>query len=74
MSSFSPSSHHPLLIFYSTAKLGSDAWIRDLYQLTALRQYADDPAFQEEWRTVKLKAKTKAAAHIQKLTGMNISR
>ena len=52
-----------------TAKLGSDAWIRDLYKLKALAPHADDPAFQEEWHKVKLQAKLRTAALILRLTG-----
>jgi starch phosphorylase len=52
-----------------TAKLGSDGWIRDLYQLSALRAHADDEAFQAQWQEVKLTAKKKAAALIERLTG-----
>lgn len=36
-----------------TETLGSDAWINDLYALTALRDRADDPDFQRRWREVK---------------------
>ena len=38
-------------------------------QVTALRQYADDPAFQAEWRAVKLHAKERTAALVLRLTG-----
>ncbi|KAG1668367.1 hypothetical protein FOA52_004876 [Chlamydomonas sp. UWO 241] len=56
-----------------TAKLGSDAWISDLYKVKGIAQYADDPAFQAEWQDVKMTAKTKAAAMIERLTGVKVS-
>ena len=57
-----------------TAKLGgSDCWIVDLYKLKALKEHADDPAFQEEWRKVKSIAKDRAAALILRLTGIKVS-
>lgn len=52
-----------------TKRLGSDDWILHLDQLRGLTAHADDPAFQAEWREVKLAAKIKAAALIQRLTG-----
>ena len=52
-----------------TSKLGSDSWIRDLYKLKALAQHADDAAFQEDWHKVKLQAKQRTAALVQRLTG-----
>ncbi|GAX74311.1 hypothetical protein CEUSTIGMA_g1760.t1 [Chlamydomonas eustigma] len=56
-----------------TEKLGSDGWIRDLYQLSALRAHADDKAFQAQWQEVKMVAKKKAAALIERLTGVHVS-
>jgi len=56
-----------------TSKLGSDHWIKDLYQLKGLAQHADDAAFQEEWRKVKHTAKERAATMIERLTGVKVS-
>lgn len=51
---------------------GSDGWIVDLYKLKALKEYADDPSFQEEWRGVKTLAKERAASLILRLTGIKV--
>ncbi|GLC34950.1 Acid phosphatase pho1 [Pleodorina starrii] len=56
-----------------TQRLGSDDWILHLDNLRQLGTYADDPAFQEQWRTVKHEAKVRAAALIQRLTGIKIN-
>lgn len=52
-----------------TSSLKSDDWIRDLYKLKGLAPLADDPAFQQQWQQVKVQAKDKAAALIERLTG-----
>ena len=52
-----------------TSSLKSDDWIRDLYKLRGLAPLADDPAFQQQWQQVKVQAKHKAAALIERLTG-----
>ncbi|KXZ53126.1 hypothetical protein GPECTOR_7g1017 [Gonium pectorale] len=56
-----------------TSKLGNDDWILHLDNLRELRKHADDPAFQEQWRAVKQSAKVKAAALIQRLTGVKVN-
>ncbi|GIL74061.1 hypothetical protein Vretimale_4977 [Volvox reticuliferus] len=56
-----------------TKRLGSDDWILHLDNLKGLRAHADDPAFQAEWREVKHAAKVKAAALIQRLTGVKVN-
>lgn len=38
-----------------------------------LRDSADDPKLQEEWREVKAIAKKKAAARIESLTGVKVN-
>ena len=38
-----------------------------------LRDYADDPQLQEQWREVKAIAKKKAAARIETLTGVKVN-
>lgn len=37
-----------------------------------LRDHADDPQFQEQWREVKAVAKKKCAARIESLTGVKV--
>eukprot|EP00798_Chlamydomonas_sp_ICE-L_P020335 gene20335-27097_t len=53
-----------------TSKLGSNAWVKDLYQVKALSSSASNPEFQKEWQTVKKTAKVKAAALIERLCGV----
>lgn len=44
-----------------------------MLSLQLLRDHADDPQFQEEWRAVKATAKKKAAAKIESLTGIKVN-
>ncbi len=55
-------------------RLGSDAWIKDLYLLKDLGQFAHDEAFLEQWGSVKMQAKQKAADLIERLTGDRLYR
>ncbi|GAB4815011.1 hypothetical protein N2152v2_002057 [Parachlorella kessleri] len=55
-----------------TDSLGTQAWISDLDRLKALREKADDPAFQAKWRAVKEAAKLKAIDKISSLTGITL--
>jgi len=41
-----------------------DGWIRDLERLRELEPYADDAAFQEKWRAVKLQCKQRLAESV----------
>jgi len=41
-----------------------DGWCTDLYEMRNLQPLADDPAFREKWRSVKLAAKKQLAAYI----------
>ncbi|CAL8466863.1 g6399 [Coccomyxa elongata] len=56
-----------------TDTLGNEHWINHLDSLQGLRQYADDPEFQQKWADVKGIAKAKALAHIREITGVQIS-
>jgi starch phosphorylase len=55
-----------------TGRIG-DGWLRDLEQLRKLEPLADDPAFQKEWREVKLAAKRALAALIKQRTGVKVN-
>ncbi|MBI4880203.1 MAG: glycogen/starch/alpha-glucan phosphorylase [Planctomycetes bacterium] len=48
-------------------------WIKNLEDLRRLEPFADDPAFQEEWRRVKLANKRALAAQILARTGIAVS-
>ena len=49
--------------------IGTD-WTRDLEQLRRLEPFAADPAFQERWAQVKMRAKERLAATIRSETGV----
>jgi len=55
-----------------SSKLG-DGWITDLYELTRLRQYADDSGFQQQWIEVKQANKRHLTECILKETGITVS-
>jgi starch phosphorylase len=60
---------NPGLTKLITSRIGS-GWVRDLDQLRGLEAGADDPAFQAEWRRVKLANKVRLAAAIRQVTGI----
>ena len=49
-----------------------EGWITDLERLRALEAHADEPAFQERWRRVKLLNKQALAACIRARTGIAV--
>jgi starch phosphorylase len=63
---------NPRLANLITSKIG-DTWIKHLYELRGLEQYADDPAFRHEWRQIKLSIKRDLAGHIQRRTGITVN-
>jgi len=59
---------NPRLADVITDAIG-DGWIRDLEQLRELETFADDAAFQDRWRAVKLANKRELADHLGGLGG-----
>ena len=55
-----------------SSKIGIQ-WIKDLYELKKLEKYADDPAFQKEWRKCKKNVKKYLADYISTHLGMEIN-
>ncbi|MDX1572163.1 MAG: glycogen/starch/alpha-glucan family phosphorylase, partial [Xanthomonadales bacterium] len=49
-----------------------DGWISDLEQLSALREHAEEPAFQERWRAIRQGNKERLADVIAEKTGVKI--
>ncbi len=47
-----------------------DEWRTDLSKLQVLSQFADDPAFREKWREIKLNNKHRLAAMVQRDCGV----
>ena len=50
-----------------------DTWLQDLYQLSNLERFLDDPEFQHQWRDVKLANKHRLAELIKDRTGITVS-
>jgi glycogen phosphorylase len=63
---------NPELTRLITERLG-DGWLRDLTRLRRLEPLADDPAFQREWRAVKLANKRNLATLIEERTGVRVN-
>ena len=62
---------NPRLAALITSKIG-DGWVGDLSQLKGLEKFADDAKFQEDWRAVKLAAKTDLAKLLQQRAGVTV--
>jgi glycogen phosphorylase len=63
---------NPPLARLITKRIG-DGWLRDLDQLRQLEPLADDAAFQQQWREVKLTAKRGLAALIEERAGVKVN-
>lgn len=63
---------NPELTELITEKIG-DGWLKDLNRLRQLEDSADDAAFQDQWRKVKLAKKRHLAGIIKQRTGMIVS-
>ena len=55
-----------------TSRIGSE-WVADLTRLKGLESLADDPAFQAEFRAIKLANKVNLAARIKDKTGVSVN-
>jgi starch phosphorylase len=55
-----------------TERIG-DQWLFDLQQLRKLEPLADDEAFQERWRDVKLAAKRDLTRYLKERTGVDVN-
>eukprot|EP00898_Chlorokybus_atmophyticus_P005827 jgi/Chlat1/6245/Chrsp44S05857 len=53
--------------------LGTEKWITELDLLAGLREHADNPELQAEWRAIKNENKIKLAAVIKRLTGQTVN-
>jgi starch phosphorylase len=63
---------NPRLANLICSKIG-DTWIKHLDELSGLEGYADDPAFRDEWRQIKLAVKRDLAHYIQHHTGVTVN-
>jgi starch phosphorylase len=63
---------NPRLAELLDEKIGT-GWKTELTELSGIAQYADDPAFQQDWRNVKLANKQRLADDLQNKTGMKVS-
>src|SRR5262249_61401342 len=50
-----------------------EQWLSELYELRRLEPLADDEAFQQRWRQVKLAAKLELAALLKLRTGIDVN-
>ena len=50
-----------------------DGWLTDLGRLRGLEAFADDPAFQREWREVKRANKVRLAQYVHAATGIELN-
>ena len=64
---------NPRLADLITAKLGGEAWVRDLDLLRGLQKWADDAAFQREFMAIKHANKVDLATVIQRECGIEVS-
>jgi len=62
---------NPRLSELITSEIG-DAWVKNLDLLRRLEELAENPAFQQKWRQVKLANKTDLAALIRTRTGVTV--
>ena len=62
---------NPPLAQLITRRIG-DGWIKNLDELRKLEPLADDAAFRQEWREVKLAAKHRLAGRIADRTGVTV--
>ena len=62
---------NPELSKIITAKIG-DGWITDLQQLRQLEAFADEPEFQQSWRSVKRLKKEQLANWLKQNSGVSI--
>src|SRR5262245_22456358 len=63
---------NPPLSRLITKSIG-ERWLSDLYELRGLEPLADDKAFQEQWRDVKLANKRDLAALMKLRTGVDVN-
>jgi glycogen phosphorylase len=63
---------NPRLSALITESVG-DRWLTDLYELRGLEPLADDKAFQERWRDIKLANKQDLAALLKMRTGVEVN-
>ncbi|HEX5788475.1 MAG TPA: glycogen/starch/alpha-glucan phosphorylase [Woeseiaceae bacterium] len=62
---------NPALATLINRRIGT-GWVTDLDQLARLRDFADDPGFQSEWRHAKLANKVRLARKLEESTGVPV--
>jgi starch phosphorylase len=62
---------NPRLTKLLTETIG-EGWIKDLDQLSALQDHAEDPAFRAQWRFIKRATKEDFAAFLRRRTGITV--
>jgi len=64
---------NPQLSDLISEKLGGTAWLKDLGQLSKIKQYANDAAFQKKWMEIKRQNKIRLAELIKHETGITVN-
>jgi starch phosphorylase len=62
---------NPALAKLISGKIGT-GWVTELSELSQLKAFADDEAFHQEWRSIKLANKTLLAQNIERKTGLDV--
>ena len=62
---------NPLLADWITEQIG-DEWITDLPHLAKLKEYVDDPKFQQEFMNIKYQNKLRLAKYIKEHNGIDV--
>ena len=63
---------NPLLAKWVTEKIGTDAWITDLPQISKLAPFADDAAARKEFMEIKHQNKIRLAKYIKEHNGIDV--
>ncbi|KAJ3057511.1 Non-essential glycogen phosphorylase [Rhizophlyctis rosea] len=64
---------NPWLSDLITQKLGGTQWLKDLSQLSKIKAYATDAAFQKAWMETKHKNKVRLAEYIKQTLGISVN-
>jgi Carbohydrate phosphorylase len=56
-----------------TLKIPKTVWLKDLYKLEGLLDYAEDPKFQKKWAAVKQTNKERLARYVEAAFGVKVN-
>lgn len=66
---------NPLLsnLITETLKIPKKEWLKDLYKLTGLLKFVDDPTFRKKWAAVKQSNKERLAHYVETTLGIQVN-